>query len=185
MTASFSDRKANISRESWSRQKTSRLKKWSSNPMPSFCHPPSIFDYCVLSFCVRARGLPAWPKCPWICSRLSIFPWSWWPLFTAACRRSRSKPISPTPSSGSSRWPAASITWNRARMAGVSLIKIYLSAGHRRQCRCDADLESGHGGFASAAARHASASRDEGGRFQPAGLPADRSRTGFGRDATS
>ena len=48
-------------------------------------------------------------------SRRSTFRWWWWPRSTPACRRSRSRPTSPTASSASSRWAAASITSSRAR----------------------------------------------------------------------
>ena len=59
----------------------------------------------------------------------SIFRWSWSPLSTPACRRSRSKPTSPTPSSASSPW-AANIDHIESRsLTGVSLIKIYFQPG--------------------------------------------------------
>ena len=53
--------------------------------------------------------------CRSTCFPTSTFRSWWWRRSTPACRRSRLKPTSPIPSSGSSRWAAASIISSRGR----------------------------------------------------------------------
>ena len=58
-------------------------------------------------------------------------------------------------------------------MPGVSLIKIYFQPGTDANADVTQDFQPGHGRLAALAAGHAASGGDEGGRFEPAGVPAD------------
>ena len=93
--------------------------------------------------------------------------------FYPACRRSRSRPISPAVSSASSRWAAASSISNRVT-AGRA-IKVYFQPGTNPDSAVTT-ISNLAGPIATSAAWDAAAGGSEIRRFQPAGVPGDIQR---------
>ena len=70
-------------------------------------------------------------------------------------------------------------------LTGVSLIKIYFQPGTDANADVTQISNLAMADLQATARRHAAARRAEGGRFEPAGLSADRARARAGRDAAS
>ena len=164
--------------------KASRLKKWSSNHMPSFAirHPYLIIVFCLV---VVVLGVTSVARMP-----VDMFPPINIPVVLVATFYSGMPPQQIeaditdtferffTLASGVDHMESRSLT-------GVSLIKIYFQPGTRRQCGRHPDFQSGHGGPAALPRRHAAPGRAEGGCFEPAGVSADRGGARLERDAAS
>ena len=110
----------------------------------------------------------------------------WWSRrFTPACRRQDIETDITDPLERFFTLASGIDHMESRSLLGVSMIKVYLSAGHQRGCGRDGVVESGAGRFEAPAAGHAAAGGAEVRRVEPAGLPGDGERPGSDRNAAS